>query len=52
MNLEKKNNIYEFSDYASFFKFIDKYDGELTVRKYEVFDNNNNLIAIYKYKNE
>ena len=49
MNFEILDGIYHFSDYRSFFKFINNWDGDLTVKKYEVFDGDK-LIAVFNHK--
>ena len=49
MSFEKVNGIYQFEDYRSFFKFINNYEGDLVVKKYEVFANKS-LIAVYNHK--
>lgn len=51
MSFDKVNNIYYFSDYKSFFKFINNWDGDLTVKKYEVFDGDK-LIAVFNHKSK
>ena len=49
MNFEIVDGIYHFSDYRSFFKFINNWDGDLTVKRYEVFDGDK-LIAVFNHK--
>ena len=49
MSFEKVNGVYQFDDYRSFFKFINNYEGDLVVKKYEVFANKK-LIAVYNHK--
>ena len=49
MNFEIVDGIYQFSDYRSFFKFINNYEKDLTVRKFEVFDGDK-LIAVFNHK--
>ena len=49
MSFDKINNILYFKDYKSFFKFINNWDGDLIVRKYEVFDGDK-LIAVFNHK--
>ena len=51
MNFEIVDGIYHFSDYRSFFKFINNWDGDLTVKKYEVFDGDK-LIAVFNHKSK
>ena len=38
MSFDKIDGIMHFSEYKSFFKFINNWDGDLTVKRYEVFD--------------
>lgn len=47
MNFKKINGILIFGDLKSFFKFINEYDDELVVKKYEVYNSNNLLICKY-----
>ncbi len=49
MNFEKLDGIMHFSDYKSFFKFINNYEKDLTVKRYEVFDGDK-LIAVFNHK--
>ena len=49
MSFEKVDGVYQFEDYRSFFKFINNYEGDLVVKKYEVFANKK-LIAVYNHK--
>ena len=51
MSFEIINGIYYFQDYKSFFKFINNYERDLIVRKYEVFDGDN-LIAVFNHKSK
>ena len=51
MNFDMVNNIYYFHDYRSFFKFINNWDGDLIVRKFEVFDGDK-LIAVFNHKSK
>ena len=51
MNFEIVDGVYNFSDYKSFFKFINNWDGDLTVKKYEVFDGDK-LIAVFNHKSK
>ena len=51
MNFEIVDGIYRFSDYRSFFKFINNWDGDLTVKRYEVFDGDK-LIAVFNHKSK
>ena len=51
MNFEIVDGIYHFSDYRSFFKFINNWDGDLTVKRYEVFDGDK-LIAVFNHKSK
>ena len=48
MNLQKVDGIYVFNDYKSFFKFINNYEGDLVVKKYNVFSEGN-LIATFNH---
>ena len=49
MSFEIINGIYYFQDYKSFFKFINNYQKDLIVRKFEVFDGDK-LIAVFNHK--
>ena len=49
MSFDKIDNVIHFSEYQSFFKFINNYEGDLSVRKYEVFDGDK-LIAVFNHK--
>ena len=49
MSFEIVDGIYNFSDYKSFFKFINNWDGNLIVRKWEIFDGDK-LIAVFNHK--
>ena len=49
MSFDKIENVLHFNDYRSFFKFINNYEKDLTVRKYEVFDGDK-LIAVFNHK--
>ena len=49
MNFEIVDGIYCFSDYRSFFKFLNNYEKDLIVRKFEVFDGEK-LIAVFNHK--
>ena len=49
MSFDKIENVLHFNDYKSFFKFINNWDGDLTVKKYEVFDGDK-LIAVFNHK--
>ena len=49
MSFDKINDVMYFSDYKSFFKFINNWDGDLIVRKFEVFDRDK-LIAVFNHK--
>ena len=51
MNFEIVDGVYNFSDYRSFFKFINNWDGDLTVKRYEVFDGDK-LIAVFNHKSK
>ena len=51
MNFEMVDGVYNFSDYRSFFKFINNWDGDLTVKRYEVFDGDK-LIAVFNHKSK
>ena len=48
MSFEKVDGVYQFSDYRSFFKFLNNYDGDLVVRQYEVYVDKK-LIAVYNH---
>ena len=49
MSFDKIDGILHFQDYKSFFKFINNYDKDLIIRKYEVFDGDK-LIAVFNHK--
>ena len=49
MSFDKIDGIMHFSEYKSFFKFINNWDGDLTVKRYEVFDGDR-LIAVFNHK--
>lgn len=49
MSFDKIDGILHFQDYKSFFKFINNYDKDLIIRKYEVFDGDE-LIAVFNHK--
>lgn len=49
MSFNKIDGILHFQDYKSFFKFINNYDKDLIIRKYEVFDGDK-LIAVFNHK--
>ena len=51
MNFEIVDGIYHFSDYRSFFKFLNNYEKDLTVKKYEVFDEDK-LIAVFNHNSK
>ena len=48
MSFEKVDGVYQFGDYRSFFKFLNNYDGDLVVKKYEVYADKK-LIAIFNH---
>ena len=49
MSFDKIDGVMYFSEYKSFFKFINNWDGDLTVKRYEVFDGDK-LIAVFNHK--
>ena len=49
MSFDKVDGVMYFSEYKSFFKFINNYEKDLTVRKFEVFDGDK-LIAVFNHK--
>lgn len=49
MSFDKIDGVMCFSDYRSFFKFINNYDKDLRVVKFEVFDGDK-LIAVFNHK--
>ena len=49
MSFDKIEGVMYFNDYKSFFKFINNWDGDLIVRKFEVFDGDK-LIAVFNHK--
>ena len=51
MNFDKIGDVMYFNDYKSFFKFINNWDGDLIVKKYEVFDGDK-LIAVFNHKSK
>ena len=51
MSFDKIDGILHFQDYKSFFKFINNYDKDLVIRKYEVFDGDK-LIAVFNHKSK
>lgn len=51
MSFDKIDGILHFQDYKSFFKFINNYDKDLIIRKYEVFDGDK-LIAVFNHKSK
>jgi len=51
MTFEKVDGIIQFYDYKSFFKFINNYERDLIVRKFEVFDGEE-LIAVFNHKSK
>ena len=51
MNFEIVGGVYNFYDYRSFFKFINNWNGDLIVKKYEVFDGDK-LIAVFNHKSK
>jgi len=51
MSFDKVDGVMYFSDYKSFFKFINNWDGDLIVRKFEIFDGDK-LIAVFNHKSK
>ena len=51
MNFEIVDGVYNFHDYRSFFKFLNNYEKDLIVRKFEVFDGDK-LIAVFNHKSK
>lgn len=49
MSFEKIDGIYYFDNYRSFFKFMNNWEGDLTVKSYEIFSEGK-LIAVFKHK--
>lgn len=49
MSFEIISGVYHFFDYKSFFKFLNNYERDLIVRKFEVFDGDK-LIAVFNHK--
>lgn len=49
MSFDKVDGVMYFNDYKSFFKFINNYDKDLRVVKFEVFDVDK-LIAVFNHK--
>ena len=49
MSFDKLDGVMYFCDYKSFFKFINNWEGDLSVKKFEVFDGNK-LIAVFNHK--
>jgi len=48
MTFNKQGDLFIFEDYKSFFKFINNYEGDLTIRKWEVFSEDK-LIAVFNH---
>ena len=51
MSFDKIGDVMYFNDYKSFFKFINNYEKDLIVRKFEVFDGDK-LIAVFNHKSK
>ena len=51
MSFDKVDGVLYFQDYKSFFKFINNYDEDLIIRKFEVFDGDK-LIAMFNHKSK
>ena len=51
MSFDKVDGIMYFNDYKSFFKFINNYEKDLIVRKFEVFDGDK-LIGVFNHKSK
>ena len=51
MSFDKVDGVMHFSEYKSFFKFINNLDGDLIVNKYEVFDGGK-LIVVFNHKSK
>ena len=51
MSFDKIGDVMYFNDYKSFFKFINNWDGDLIVRKFEIFDGDK-LIAVFNHKSK
>ena len=49
MSFDKLDGVMYFCDYKSFFKFINNWEGDLSVKKFEVFDGDK-LIAVFNHK--
>ena len=49
MSFDKIGDVMHFSEYRSFFKFINNYEGDLSIKKYQVFDGDK-LIAVFNHK--
>ena len=49
MSFDKVDGVMYFNDYKSFFKFVNNYEKDLIVRKFEVFDGDK-LIAVFNHK--
>lgn len=51
MSFDKVDGIMHFNEYKSFFKFINNYEKDLTVRKFKVFDGDK-LIAVFNHESK
>ena len=51
MNFNKVDGVLQFEDYKSFFKFVNNYDGDLRIVKYNVYSGED-LIAMFNHKSK
>ena len=51
MSFDKVDGVLYFQDYKSFFKFINNYEKDLIVRKFEIFDGDK-LIAVFNHNSK
>ncbi len=51
MSFDKIDGVMHFSEYKSFFKFLNNYEKDLIVRRFEVFDGDK-LIAVFNHKSK
>jgi hypothetical protein len=51
MSFDKIDGVMYFQDYKSFFKFINNYEKDLRVIRFEVFDGDK-LIAVFNHKSK
>ena len=49
MSFDKVENVFYFNDYRSFFKFITNWDGDLVIKKWEVYSEDK-LVGVFNHK--